>query len=68
MTGDNLIQGLEGLSKIDGITDFLFVAMYWVAVIFVILFVAYIFSSINCYINRRRRGVNMKDNDDFLDD
>jgi preprotein translocase subunit SecG len=68
MTGENLKQGLEGLSKIEGISDFLFVAIYWIAVIFVILLIAYIFATVNCYINRKRRGTSSKDNDDFLDD
>ena len=67
MTGENLKEGLEGLSKIDGITDVLFVAIYWIAVVCVLLVVAYIFSSITCYVNRRKRGENKNDNDDFLD-
>lgn len=67
MTGENIKSGLEGLSKIDSISDFLFVAMYWVGVIFVIIFVAYIFCAINCYINRKRKGT-YGDDDDFLDD
>lgn len=67
MSGEELKEGLEGLSKIDSITGVLYDAMYWLAVIFVILFVAYLFSVIVCFINRRRRGITNND-DDFLDD
>lgn len=67
MTGDKLKEGLEGLSKMEGLSDFLFDAIYWIAVIFVIVFVLYIFSCFVCYINRRRRGVS-KDSDNFLED
>ena len=66
--GDNIIEGLEGLSKIEGIADHLYIAIYWVGVIFIILFVAYLFAALNCYLNRRRRGISSSDNDDFLDD
>jgi hypothetical protein len=67
MTGENLKEGLEGLSKLDGFTDILFTAIYWVAVIFLLLLIAYIFSSIGCYLNRKRRGENKGDSDDFLE-
>lgn len=67
MSGEELKEGLEGLSKIDGVTGILYNAMYWLAVIFVILFVAYLFSVIVCFVNRRRRGITNND-DDFLDD
>lgn len=67
MTGEKLKEGLDGLSKIDGFADVLFGMVYWLIVIFVILFIAYIFSSFVCYMNRKRRG-NTNDNDDFLDD
>ena len=66
--GDSIREGLEGLSKIDSFADHLYIAIYWVGVIFVILFVAYLFAALNCYINRKRRGVSSTDNDDFLDD
>lgn len=65
---NNIKEGLEGLSKMDGITDFLFTAMYWVGVIFVLLFVAYIFVSIYIMIQDRKRGIDTKDKDDYLDD
>lgn len=68
MDGDNLKQGLEGISKIDNVSDFLFGALYWIAVIFILLLVAYIFSVINCRLNRKRTGRNKKDDDNFLDD
>lgn len=68
MNGDNIKEGLDGLSKIDGFTDVLFNAMYWIAVVFIILFVAYLFASLNCYVNRKRKGISRKDEDDFLDD
>lgn len=67
MSGENLKQGLEGLSKIEGFQDVLYIAIYWIAVICVILFIAYVFSAINCYFNRKKRGENKGDSDDFLD-
>lgn len=67
MTGENLKEGLEGLSKIDNISNVLYIAIYWVAVIFVILFVTYLIFNIRCFINRRR-GIGKGDDDDFLDD
>lgn len=67
MDGESLKEGLEGLSKIDGISDVLFTAIYWIAVVFVVLFVAYICVSINIYIRNRKRGISSKDKDDFLD-
>lgn len=66
MSGENIKEGLEGLSKIEGVTDVLFVAIYWVAVVCILLIVAYIFSSITCYLNRKRRGESRGDSDDFL--
>ena len=65
---NNIKEGLEGLSKMDGITDFLFTALYWVGVIFVLLFVAYIFVSIYIMIQNRKRGIDTKNKDDYLDD
>lgn len=65
---NNIKEGLEGLSKINGVTDFLFTAMYWVGVIFILLFVAYIFVSIYIMIQNRKRGIDTKDKDDYLDD
>lgn len=65
---NNIKEGLEGLSKMDGITDFLFTALYWVGVIFVLLFIAYIFVSIYIMIQDRKRGIDTKDKDDYLDD
>lgn len=65
---DSIKEGLEGLSKMDGITDFLFTAMYWVGVTFVLLFVAYIFVSIYIMIQNKKRGINTKDKDDYLGD
>ncbi len=67
MSGEELKEGLEGLSKIDGFSNVLFDAAYWIAVIFVVLFVAYIFAAVVCYVNRLRRGIPYHD-DDFLDD
>jgi preprotein translocase subunit SecG len=67
MSGENIKEGLEGLSKIDGFTDILFIAIYWVAVVFLLLLIAYIFSSIGRYLNRKRRGENKGDSDDFLE-
>ena len=46
--GDSIREGLEGLSKIDSFADHLYIAIYWVGVIFVILFVAYLFAALNC--------------------
>ena len=67
MDGEQIKQNLDGLSKIDSITEFLNIAIYWVAIIFIVLFVGYMFSSLNCYLNRKKKG-NSSDNDDFLDD
>lgn len=67
MTGETLIEGLEGITKIEGITDFLFSAIYWIAVVFVLLLVSYICVSINVYFNNRRKGLTRYDKDDFLD-
>ncbi|MDO5127310.1 MAG: hypothetical protein Q4D54_06130 [Eubacteriales bacterium] len=68
MSGESIKDGLEGLSKIEGFTDVLFNAIYWVAVIFVILFVVYIFFAVRCFVIRRKTGVRRSDEDDFLDD
>lgn len=68
MTGEDLKNNLEGLSKIDGITDILFDVIYWLVVIFVVLFIAYIFSVITCYYNKKKRGTLHADNDNFLGD
>ena len=68
MTGDKLKEGLEGLSKIDGLADTLFNIIYWVAVVFVLLLIAYIFSVITCYYNKKKRGTLHADNDNFLGD
>ena len=67
MDGESLKEGLEGLSKIDGISDVLSSAMYWVAVVFIILFVGYICVSINVFIRNKKNGISRKDRDDFLD-
>lgn len=67
MSGSDLIQGLDGLSKIEGLSDLIFGLVYWVAVIFVMLFVAYICSWVICLINRKRKGDGRNAND-FLDD
>ena len=60
--------GLEGLSKIDGVSNFLYALMYWVGVIFVLLFVTYIFVSIYVRAQNKKRGIDTKDKDDYLDD
>ena len=65
---NSIKEGLEGLSKIDGISDFLFTSLYWVGVIFVLLFAAYIFTSIYIMVQNRKRGIDTKDKDDYLDD
>lgn len=67
MDGEQLKQGLDGLSKIDGISDFLGDAIYWVAVLFIILFMGYILTAFNSYFKKKKKGI-VKDNDDFLDD
>lgn len=68
MSGEDLKNGLEGLTKIEGLADILFDAMYWIAVVFIVLFIAYIFSVINCYFNKKKRGALHADNDNFLGD
>lgn len=67
MDSENIITGLEGLSKIDNFTDFLFVLIYWIAVIFIMLFVAYIFVSIYSYTNRKKKGEYDVNKDNYLE-
>lgn len=45
---DSIKEGLEGLSKMDGVSNFLYALMYWVGVIFVLLFVTYILFRFMC--------------------
>ncbi len=66
--GDTLIDGLEGLSKIEGVSDVLFDAIYWLAVIFVILVVAYIFVSLSIFVTKAKNGTLGEKDDDYLDD
>ena len=65
---DSIKAGLEGLSKMDGVSNFLYALMYWVGVIFVLLFVTYIFVSIYVRAQNKKRGIDTKDKDDYLDD
>ena len=52
---DSIKEGLEGLSKMDGVSNFLYALMYWVGVIFVLLFVTYIFVSIYVRAQNKKR-------------
>lgn len=54
---DSIKEGLEGLSKMDGVSNFLYALMYWVGVIFVLLFVTYIFVSIYVRAQNKKRGL-----------
>lgn len=65
---NSIKEGLEGLSKIDGISNVLYAAMYWIGVLFVLLFVTYIFVSVYIHVQNKKRGIDTKDKDDFLDD
>ena len=65
---DSIKEGLEGLSKMDGVSNFLYALMYWVGVIFVLLFVTYIFVSVYIHVQNKNRGIDTKDKDDYLDD
>ena len=65
---DSIKEGLEGLYKMDGVSIFLYALMYWVGVIFVLLFVTYIFVSIYVRAQNKKRGIDTKDKDDYLDD
>ena len=65
---DSIKGGLGGLSKMDGVSNFLYALMYWVGVIFVLLFVTYIFVSIYVRAQNKKRGIDTKDKDDYLDD
>lgn len=65
---DSIKEGLEGLSKMDGVSNLLYALMYWVGVIFVLLFVTYIFVSIYVRAQNKKRGIDTKDKDDYLDD
>ena len=66
--GDTLKDGLEGLSKIEGLADVLFDAIYWLGVIFVILVVAYIFVSLSIFVTKVKNGTLGEKDDDYLDD
>ena len=66
--GDTLIDGLEGLSKIEGLSSVLFDIIYWLAIIFVILFVAYIFVSLSIFVSKAKNGTLGEKDDDYLDD
>lgn len=68
MSGEDLKNGLEGLRKIEDLSDVLFDGIYWIAVICILLFVAYIISVVNCYVNRKKRGNLNADSDNFLGD
>lgn len=65
---DSIKEGLEGLSKIDSVSNVLYAAMYWVGVIFVLLFISYIFVSLYIHMQNKKRGVDTKDKDNYLDD
>lgn len=65
--GDTLIDGLEGLSKIEGLSDVLFDAIYWLAVIFVILVIAYFFVSLSIFVTKAKKGTLHEKDDDYLD-
>lgn len=64
----DLKDGLDGLAKIDGISNKLYDAIYWIIVVFIILFVVYVFFAVKCFVVRRKRGMRRSDEDDFLDD
>ena len=64
---DSIKEGLEGLSKMDGVSNFLYALMYWVGVIFVLLFVTYIFVWVDVRAQRKGRGGETKDKDGYLD-
>ena len=68
MSGEDLKTSLDGLSKIDSVSGVLWNAMYWIAVIFVLLLIAYFGITISLYISSRRKGIPYKDEDNFLDD
>ena len=67
MDTDVIKAGLDGLSKIDGITDKLFNIIYWVGVLFVIFFVAYLYLAVINYLDKRKHGMLEVDKDDFLE-
>ena len=67
MNTDTIKEGLDGLTKIDNISNVLWVAMYWVGVILVLLVVAWFCVSLGMFIMERQNGVSYKDEDDFLD-
>lgn len=65
--GDTLIDGLEGLRRIEGLSDVLFDAIYWLAVIFVILVIAYFFVSLSIFVTKAKKGTLSEKDDDYLD-
>ena len=63
---DSIKEGLEGLSKMDGVSNFLYALMYWVGVIFVLLFVTYIFVSIYVRAQNKKRGIDTKEKEEGI--
>ncbi len=68
MSGEDLKNSLEGLTKIDGFSSVLHNALYWIAVIFVMLVIAYVFITLSLYVVSKQKGIPYKNKDDFLDD
>lgn len=68
MSGEDLKEGLEGLTKIEGLADGLTDIMYWLIVVIIILFVGYLFSIAFCYYNKKKSGTLHADNDNYLGD
>ena len=68
MSGEDLKSSLDGLTKIDNFSGVLWNAMYWIAVMFVLLLIAYVGITVSLYISSRRKGIPYKDEDDFLSD
>ncbi len=68
MSGEKLKEGLDGLSKIDNLSDILYDMIYWLGAIFIVLVIMYIFISLAIYIGKIQRGTAGEEKDDFLDD
>ncbi len=68
MDGEAIKEGIDGLQKIEGLGDVLWNLMYWTAVIFVLLVIAYFCVSLSLYITSKRKGIPYKNKDDFLSD
>lgn len=63
---DGLKDNIDNLTNTRGLEELLLAAIYWIAVIVVIIFVFYVCIKLNNFIQRKRSGKAKKDRDDYL--